>query len=91
MRAPGVTDQNKATRGGFRSLFEMTPRAMRRTFHDVAATLSGSGRQRGDGYVIARAGGEGRAVYRQNQGLDANQDGIITAGEAAGRVRGVSG
>jgi hypothetical protein len=48
----------------------------------------------GDGYVIARADGEsafGRAVYRQNAGLDANGDGVITAGEAARRVGGVRG
>jgi len=48
----------------------------------------------GDGYVIARADSEsafGRAVYRQNAGLDANGDGVITAGEAAGRVGGVRG
>jgi hypothetical protein len=49
---------------------------------------------RGDGYVIARADGEsafGRAVYRQNAALDANGDGVITAGEAARRVGGVRG
>ena len=49
---------------------------------------------RGDSYVIARADSEsafGRAVYRQNAGLDANGDGVITAGEAAGRVGGVRG
>ncbi|HEY3817267.1 MAG TPA: transglycosylase SLT domain-containing protein [Polyangiaceae bacterium] len=49
---------------------------------------------RGDGYVIARADGDsafGRAVYRQNAGLDVNGDGIITAGEAATRVGGVKG
>ena len=49
---------------------------------------------RGDGYVIARADSEsafGRAVYRQNAGLDANADGIITAGEAASRVSGLRG
>ena len=48
----------------------------------------------GESYVISRAGGEGafgRAVYRQNAGLDANGDGVITAGEAAGRVAGVRG
>ena len=48
----------------------------------------------GEGYVIARAEGEsafGRAVYRQNAGLDANGDGVITAGEAASRVGGVRG
>ena len=49
---------------------------------------------RGDGYVIARADAEssaGRAVYRQNAGLDVNGDGVITAGEAARRVSGVRG
>jgi len=49
---------------------------------------------RGDGFVIARADGEsafGRAVYRQNAGLDANGDGVITAGEAARRVGGSGG
>jgi hypothetical protein len=48
----------------------------------------------GDGYVIAREGGEsafGRAVYRQNAGLDANGDGVITAVEAARRVGGLRG
>ena len=48
----------------------------------------------GGDYVIARAEGEsafGRAVYRQNAGLDANGDGVITAGEAASRAAGVRG
>ncbi|MGD0529780.1 MAG: transglycosylase SLT domain-containing protein [Polyangiaceae bacterium] len=48
----------------------------------------------GDGYVIASEGGEsafGRAIYRQNAGLDVNGDGVITAGEAASRVGGVRG
>ena len=46
---------------------------------------------RGDGYIIAQADAAsalGRAVYRQNAGLDTNGDGVITAGEAAMRVRG---
>jgi hypothetical protein len=50
--------------------------------------------RQGDGYVIARADGEsafGRAVYRQNAALDANGDGVITAGEAARRVSCVRG
>jgi hypothetical protein len=49
---------------------------------------------RGDGYVLGRADDArafGRAVYRQNAGLDANADGVITAGEAAKRVSGVRG
>ncbi len=48
----------------------------------------------GDGYVIASEDGEsafGRAVYRQNAGLDVNGDGVITAGEAARRVAAVRG
>lgn len=48
----------------------------------------------GDGFVIARADAEsavGQAVYRQNAGLDANGDGVITAGEAARRVGGSTG
>jgi hypothetical protein len=55
---------------------------------------------RGDAFVLGRAdGGEGagsangasafsRAVYRANAALDANRDGVITAGEAARRVAG---
>jgi hypothetical protein len=48
----------------------------------------------GDAFVIARAdaaSASGRAVYRQNAGLDVNGDGVITAGEAALRVGGVRG
>jgi hypothetical protein len=48
----------------------------------------------GDDFAIARADGESafeRAVFRQNAGLDANGDGVITAGEAARRVGGVRG
>jgi hypothetical protein len=48
----------------------------------------------GDGYVIARADGRSafeRAVYLQNEGLDVNGDGVITAGEASLRVGGVRG
>jgi len=49
---------------------------------------------RGDAFVIAHADGTSafeRSVYRQNAGLDANRDGVITAGEAARRIGGSSG
>jgi hypothetical protein len=49
---------------------------------------------KGDGYVLGSADSEsafGRAVYRQNAGLDVNGDGVITAGEAARQVGGVKG
>jgi hypothetical protein len=58
------------------------------------AVLFPSAVGRGDGFVIARADGEGafeRAVYRQNAPLDVNGDGVITAAEAASRAFGVRG
>jgi len=48
---------------------------------------------KGDGFVIARADDAtafGRLVYGQNAGLDANRDGILTAGEAASVVAGAA-
>jgi hypothetical protein len=44
---------------------------------------------KGDAFVVARADDEsafGRLVYAQNAGLDANKDGVLTAGEAASVV-----
>jgi hypothetical protein len=41
----------------------------------------------GPDYVIAR---EGSIVYEQNAGLDANKDGVLTAGEAAQVVEGAA-
>jgi hypothetical protein len=43
----------------------------------------------GDGYVLGRVDSDTafeRAVYRQNEALDSNRDGIITAGEASACV-----
>jgi len=48
---------------------------------------------KGDGFVIARADDAsafGRLVYAQNAGLDANRDGVLTAGEAASVVAGAA-
>lgn len=48
---------------------------------------------RGSGFAIARSDAStplGRAVYAQNAALDANKDGIVTAGEAAAAVEGAS-
>jgi hypothetical protein len=48
---------------------------------------------KGDGFVIARADDAsafGRLVYAQNAGLDANHDGVLTAGEAASVVAGAA-
>ena len=47
-----------------------------------------------DGFVLGSADSDsafGRAVYRQNAGLDANGDGVITAGEASAAVARVRG
>ena len=48
---------------------------------------------KGPDYVVAHADSKGfeRLVYAQNSGLDANKDGQITSGEAAGLVAGASG
>jgi hypothetical protein len=48
---------------------------------------------KGDAFVIARADDAtpfGRLVYAQNAGLDANHDGVLTAGEAASVVAGAA-
>jgi hypothetical protein len=45
---------------------------------------------KGPDYVIAREGEKG-LVYAQNKGFDLNKDGVITAGECAAVVQGVSG
>jgi transglycosylase-like protein with SLT domain len=47
---------------------------------------------RGDAFVVARSDAESasaRAVYAQNARLDADADGVLTAGEAARRVAGM--
>ncbi len=48
---------------------------------------------RGSGFAIARSDAPtdlGRAIYAQNAALDANRDGVVTAGEAAAAVEGAS-